>query len=55
MSNIQVILKYEEAIFINDVESEEEALKIAYNCAIDNYGKEFADSAQFYTEQELYA
>jgi hypothetical protein len=46
-------VKYEEWLTIEDVESEDLALKIAYNITVDEYGQEFADYAVFDLEQEV--
>lgn len=50
---MRVRVKYEEWLTIEDVESEEQALKIAYNITVDEYGQEFADYAIFEMESEV--
>jgi hypothetical protein len=53
VNSIRVRVKYEEWLTIEDVESEDQALKIAYNITVDEYGQEFADYAVFDLEQEV--
>jgi hypothetical protein len=53
VNSIRVRVKYEEWLTIEDVESEDLALKIAYNITVDEYGQEFADYAVFDLEQEV--
>lgn len=53
MNSMRVRVKYEEWLTIEDVESEEQALKIAYNITVDEYGQEFADYAIFEMESEV--
>jgi hypothetical protein len=55
MATERIRVKYEEWLTIEDVDSEEQALKIAYNITVDEYGQEFADYATFSTEQEVSA
>ena len=53
VNSIRVRVKYEEWLTIEDVDSEDQALKIAYNITVDEYGQEFADYAVFDLEQEV--
>ena len=53
VNSIRVRVKYEEWLTIEDVESEDQALKIAYNITVDEYGQEFADYAVFDLESEV--
>ena len=53
VNSIRVRVKYEEWLTIEDVESEDEALKIAYDITVEGYGQEFADYAVFDLEQEV--
>jgi len=53
MNTMRVRVKYEEWLTIEDVDSEDLALKIAYNITVDEYGQEFADYAVFDLEQEV--
>jgi hypothetical protein len=53
VNSIRIRVKYEEWLTIEDVESEDQALKIAYNITVDEYGQEFADYAVFDLEQEV--
>ena len=55
VNSIRVRVKYEEWLTIEDVESEDQALKIAYNITVDEYGQEFADYCVFDLEQEVRA
>jgi len=53
INSIRVRLKYEEWLTIEDVESEDKALKIAYETTVEEYGQEFADYAVFDLESEV--
>jgi len=48
----RIRVQYEEWLTIEDVKSEDEALKIAYNITVDERGQEYADWAEYSTEQE---
>jgi hypothetical protein len=54
MSNYGIRISYDEWLYI-DAEDEDEALKIAYRCTIDNHGQKYADFAKYETEQEISA
>ena len=53
VNSIRVRVKYEEWLTIEDVETEEQALRVAYDTTVDEYGREFADYAIFDMESEL--
>ena len=53
VNSIRVRVKYEEWLTIEDVESEDEALKIAYDITLEEYGQEFTDYAVFDLESEV--
>jgi hypothetical protein len=53
VNSIRVRVKYEEWLTIEDVESEDQALEIAYHITQEEYGQEFADYAVFDLEQEV--
>jgi hypothetical protein len=53
VNSIRVRVKYEEWLTIEDVESEDQALKIAYDTTVEEYGQEFADYAVFDLESEV--
>ena len=53
MSTARVRVKYEEWLTFEDVDNDDQALKIAYDVTVDNYGQEFADYAVFSMEQEV--
>lgn len=54
MSNYGIRVSYDEWLYI-DAEDEDEAIKVAYRCTIDNYGQKYADFAKYETEQEISA
>ena len=53
INSMKIRVKYEEWLTIEDIESEDQALKIAYNITVDEYGQEFADYATFHLESEV--
>jgi hypothetical protein len=53
VNSIRVRVKYEEWLTIEDVESEDQALKIAHDITVDEYGQDFADYAIFDLESEV--
>ena len=53
INSMRIRVKYEEWLTIEDIESEDQALKIAYNITVDEYGQEFADYAVFELESEV--
>lgn len=53
MKTAKIRVKYEEWLMIEDVDSDDEALKIAYDITVDNYGQEFADFSIFEMESEV--
>lgn len=55
MATERIRVKYEEWLTIEDVGENDDALKIAYNITVDEYGQEFADFCVFDTEQEVSA
>ena len=55
LNSIRIRVKYEEWLTIEDVESEDKALEIAYQITVEEYGQEFADYAVFDLEQEVEA
>lgn len=55
MATEKIRVKYEEWLTITDVGEGEDALKIAYDITVDNYGQEFADYCVFDTEEEVSA
>ena len=55
VNSIRIRVKYEEWLTIEDVESEDKALEIAYQITAEEYGQEFADYAVFDLEQEVSA
>jgi hypothetical protein len=55
INSMRVRVKYEEWLTIEDVESEEQALRIAHNITVDEYGQDFADYAIFEMESEVSA
>lgn len=53
INSMRVRVKYEEWLTIEDVETEEQALRIAHDITVDEYGQEFADYAIFEMESEV--
>lgn len=53
VNSMRVRVKYEEWLTIEDVETEEQALRIAHDITVDEYGREFADYAIFEMESEV--
>ena len=53
INSMRVRVKYEEWLTIDDVETEEEALRVAYDITVEEYGQEFADYAIFDMESEV--
>lgn len=53
INSMRVRVKYEEWLTIEDVETEEQALRVAYDITVDEYGREFADYAIFEMESEV--
>ena len=52
MNVVRVRVKYEEWLTLIDVDNDEQALKIAHDVTVDNYGERFADYCIFETEPE---
>ena len=55
VNSIRVRVKYEEWLTIEDVENEAQALRVAYDTTVDEYGREFAYYAIFDLEDEVSA
>jgi hypothetical protein len=55
INSMRIRVKYEEWLTVEDVESEEQALRIAYDITVDEYGQDFADYAIFELESEVEA
>jgi hypothetical protein len=55
IDSMRIRVKYEEWLTVEDVESEEQALRIAYDITVDEYGQDFADYAIFELESEVEA
>jgi hypothetical protein len=55
INSMRIRVKYEEWLTVEDVESEEQALRIAYDITVDEYGQDFADYAIFEMESEVSA
>lgn len=55
MNTMRVRVKYEEWLTIEDVENEAQALRVARDITIDEYGQYFGDHAVFDLEQEVSA
>ena len=55
VNSIRIRVKYEEWLTIEDIESEDEALKVAYDITLEEYGQEFADYCIFDLESEVSA
>jgi hypothetical protein len=55
INSIRIRVKYEEWLTVEDVESDEQALRIAYDITVDEYGQDFADYAIFELESEVEA
>jgi hypothetical protein len=53
VNSIRVRVKYEEWLTIEEAESEDQALEIAYHITEEEYGRNFADYAVFDLEQEV--
>jgi hypothetical protein len=53
INSMRIRVKYEEWLTVEDVESEEQALRIAYDITVDEYGQDFADYAIFELESEV--
>lgn len=53
IDSMRIRVKYEEWLTVEDVESEEQALRIAYDITVDEYGQDFADYAIFEMESEV--
>jgi len=50
VNSIRVRVKYEEWLTIEDVENEAQALRVAHDITVDEYGQEFADYASYELE-----